>query len=333
MPSLLRICDDPDVHRRLVVIATLSSSALAAPPPISIKVQNGSLYDVSRQLSEASGCRVTAFGNATVDLDITNATLWDVLAKLEVDYGIATRFRRAGQQIVLEPKGRPSMPSFDIFPSNPTWTKNWRSANGWASALLPGQGATKRAQLALVGHESFTVEKVVIERAAMGAKAIKVTAGVPVSAGVCEPAVIELDLETDAKKLSLRGHVVIKQAKRIEKKVQVPLDDSVVDLAEGRLRIHIASRPSNGQREIHIGWDGMGESVKVDVQLVDEQGAPIRTNGRGSGYSSSGQGHEKFTLTPSGKLFVILKLPSKTTTEEKIPFRFDNESLAPPATP
>nr|MBA3403245.1 hypothetical protein [Gemmatimonadaceae bacterium] len=69
-------------------------------------------------------------------------------------------------------------------------------------------------------------------------------------------------------------------------------------------------------------------SVKVDVAILDERGAPVSASGRGSGFSSTGQGHADYTIAnPTGKVYAVLKLPSTVTTSESIPFRFDNESL------
>ena len=312
-----------------IALVLMAAVADAAPRPINIKVQNGQLFDIARQLSDQSGCRVTAWGTAKLDLDVTNATLWDALARLEVDHQIKTGFRTGGQ-IILEPKGSPTANSFAAIDPQPSWTKHWRGALEWAVALL-GDRAKARARLVLLGLSNGTIDKVVIDKATSGGKALKVAPGLPVSLSACEPGTVILDLDSDVKKLSLRGHVLVKVPKVIEKRVVVPLDDSVVDLAEGRLRIHVASMPpSNGRREVMINWDGMGTAVRVTTELVDDTGAPVKTSGRGSGFSSSGQAHESYSVPASAKVTAILRIPSSATSDEKIPFKFDNETLDPP---
>ncbi|MBA2540765.1 MAG: hypothetical protein H0V17_14090, partial [Deltaproteobacteria bacterium] len=131
-----------------LVLILMSGTLSAAPKQISIKVQKAPLHDVARKLSDASGCTVTAFGTTTLDLDITNGTLWDALAKLEVDHGVVSRFR--GRSILLEPKGSSTGASFGTITPNPTWTKHWRAVGSWAVALLPGDNPS-RVRLVVLG--------------------------------------------------------------------------------------------------------------------------------------------------------------------------------------
>ncbi len=311
-----------------IALVLVAAVAEAAPRPINIKVQNGHLFDIARQLSDQSGCRVTAFGTAKLDLDVSNATLWDALARLEVDHQIRIGFR--GGQILLDPKGTPVTSSFSTLDPQPSWTRHWRGALEWAVALL-GDHTKARARLVVLGLTNGTIDKVVIDKASSGGKPIKVAPGLPVALSACDPGVVILDLDSEVKKLSLRGHVIVKVPKVIEKRVAVPLDNSVVDIAEGRLRIHVASMPaSNGRREVLINWDGMGSSVRVTTELVDDTGAPVKTSGRGSGYSSSGQAHESYSVPATARVTAILRIPGTATSDAKIPFKFDNETLDPP---
>ena len=59
----------------------MSGVAVAAPKPVSIKVQNGRVFDVARQLSDQSGCRVSAFGIEQITFNVANVSLWDALAR------------------------------------------------------------------------------------------------------------------------------------------------------------------------------------------------------------------------------------------------------------
>lgn len=309
----------------------ITGTAAAAPKSISIKVQNGQLFDVARQLSDQSRCRVSAFGIDKVTFDVANVTLWDALAKLEADHGIRTVFQRGGG-ISLETKSGPARSSFNVLDPAPTWVKHWRSSPEWAVALLGDSSAT-RARLVVVGFENATVDKVVIDKASAGGRAITLATGVPVTLTACEPSAIVLDLPAPSTKLSVRGHVVARVPKQIEKRVVVPLDDSVVDIAEGRLRIHVASVLGNGARTVMVNWDGMGTPVRVTTELVDDTGAAVSASSRGSGYSSSGQASQSWSVPSSAKVTAILRIPSAATSEVKIPFRFDNEPLDKPASP
>lgn len=309
----------------------MSGVAVAAPRTITLKVQDAPLYDVSRKLAEQSGCRIMGFTHtAKVTLDVTNATLWDVLAKLEIDFGIQTQFR--GSQIVLEQGAGQSRSYWGIDPQ-PTWSRHWKGgAGGWATAVV-GDTVDTRAKLAILGLDAGTVEKITFDKAVSGGKNLKVSPGVPIQINPCEPAVVILDFDSAPKKLTLRGHALVRIPKQIEKRVAVPLDNSIVDIAEGRLRLHIGSKVDPNYRKIHVGWDGMGEQVKVSVALVDDQNKPVSTSGRGTS-SSMAMGSEDFTVDASlTKLFVVLKIPGTATTDEKVLFRFDNETLDKPQAP
>lgn len=306
----------------------MSGVALAAPRPISIKLQDAPLFELARQLSDQSGCRVSAFGIDKISFTVANLSLWEILAKLEADHGVRSVFQRGGG-ISLETKPGPPRSSFNVLEPPPTWLKHWRSSPEWAVALL-GDVAGSRARLVLLGFENATLDKVTIDKAATGGKSINVATGSPVTLTACEPGVVTVDLPTPATKLTLRGHAVIKVPVVIEKRVQVPLDDSVVDLAEGRLRLHVASLPGSGSRTVMVNWDGMGVPVRVSAELVDDTGAPISASGRGSTFSSSGQASQSWTVAASAKVTAILRIPSTLTSEHKVPFRFDNEPLDRP---
>lgn len=310
-------------------VALISTAAAAAPRPVTIKVKDAPLYDVARMLGEQTGCRIAGFATAErVSLDVTNGTLWDVLAKLEVDYGILTQFR--GGQLFLDKRGA-STRYWGLEP-NPTWSRHWRGgSSGWAVALL-GDVVDTRARLVVLGVEGGAVDKLVIDKASAGARLVK-TAPLPVPFGACEPAAIPLELDAAAAKLTLRGHLVIKLPKLLERRVTVPLDDSVVDVAEGRLRLHVASKLERGARVVHVGWDGMGDPANVSVALVDDTDTPVPTSGRGS-TSSNTMGSSDFTVAASlTKLVVVVRLPGTATSEEKVRFRFDGEPLDRPARP
>ena len=306
----------------------MSGVALAAPRPISIKLQDAPLFDLARQLSDQSGCRVSAFGIDKVSFTAANLSLWEVLAKLEADHGIRTVFQRGGG-ISLETKTSPPRSSFNALDPTPTWLKHWRSSPEWAVALL-GDASAARARLVILGFENATVDKVVIDKASTGGKAINVATGVPITMTACEPGAVVLDLPAPATKLTLRGYAVVKVPKVIEKRVQVPLDDTVVDIAEGRLRLHVATMPMNGARIVMVNWDGMGVPVRVTTELVDDTGKPINASGRGSAFSSTGQASQSWTVASSAKVTAILRIPSAQTSEQKVPFRFDNEPLDRP---
>ncbi len=308
----------------------IPGTAAAAPTRISIKVQNGQLFDVARQLSDQSGCRISVFVGHNVTFDVANVSLWHALAKLEAAHGIRTMFQRGGG-ILLETKSGPPS-ALNVLDPAPTRVKHWRSSPEWAVALLGDSSAT-RARLALVGFESATVDKVIIDKASANGSAITLATGVPVTLTACEPGSIVLDLPAPSTKLSVRGYVVVKVPKQIEKRVVVPLDDSVVDIAEGRLRIHVASMLGTGSRTVMVNWDGMGTPVRVTTELVDETGAQIFASSRGSAYSSSGQSTQSWSVPSSTKVTVILRIPSAATNEVKVPFRFDNEPLDRPTAP
>jgi hypothetical protein len=306
----------------------MSGVALAAPKPISIKLQDAPLFDLARQLSDQSGCRVSAFGIDKLSFTAANLSLWEVLARLEAEHGIRTVFQRGGG-ISLEPRSSPPRSSFNVLEPTPTWLRHWRSSPEWAVALL-GDATPSRARLIVLGFDNASLDKVVIDKATAGGKSITVAAGSPVTLTACEPGVVTLDLSTPAGKLTLRGHAVVKVPKVIEKRVQVPLDDRVVDLAGGRLRIHVASMAGSGSRTVMVNWDGMGVPVRVTTELVDDTGAPISASGRGSAFSSSGQASQSWTVSSSAKVTAILRIPSTQTTDQKVPFRFDNEPLDKP---
>lgn len=308
----------------------VAGTAVAAPGQISIKVSQGRIHDVTTQLSQASGCRVSAMSGDRIDLDVTNASLWEVLAKLEVDFGLQSVFQRS-MILVENPKSTTgtSFARYGMLTPPPTFTRHWRVAGTWAVALLPSEAAGGNARLVLLGQDAYTIDKIVIDRATSGNKSIKVTATPPASTAACEPAVIPLALDTATKKISLRGHIVVKTAARAERKIAVPLDATVVDIAEGRLRMHLGSHVERGgSRQIRLSWDTMGDSIKLDTaQLVDDQGASVPASGRGSG-SSGSAGHQTWSISPTlTKLFVVVKLPTGATLEERVPLKLDNESI------
>lgn len=316
-----------------VLLLSLSGVSSAAPGQITLKVQQGDLWDVASKLAQASGCRISWFGASRhkIDLDVTAASVWEVLAKLEVDHGVVSRFSWSGITMEVPISGQKVMSRGDLEPP-PTWTRHWRVAGTQAVALLPGDPASggRTARLVVLDQDATTIDRVVIERATANGRKLTVTPGAGRATQACAPSVIDLALDGAPTKLSLRGHVVLQRATSIVHKIEVPLDDRVVDLSEGRLRVHIASSPRNTGREIHLGWDGMGEATRVTAKLVDEQGAPVTTAGHGSGYGSNGMGHERWTVSASpGKLFLIVSMPSRKTVTEKLPFRFDNEPIAP----
>lgn len=309
----------------------ISGVAAAAPGPITLKVKDAPLHEIARKLAEQSGCRIMGFAaQAKASVDVTNATLWEVLAKLETTDGIYTQFR--GSQIVLDTQQAQSRVSWALSPA-PTWTRHWRAgASGWAVALL-GDTTGTRARLAVLGLSSGTIDKVTIAAAISNGKPLKATAGVPVALTACDPAVVSIELGGAPTKLTLRGQLAIKLPTVVERRIAVPLDDSVVDIAEARLRVHIASSLEAGNRSIHVGWDALGARVKIEAQLVDDQDQVVNAHGRGS--SSMGtMGSESFTVPGTAtKLFVLLKMPGSGTVEEKVTFRFDNEPLDKPTRP
>jgi hypothetical protein len=319
---------------RWLPLVLVSSVAAAAPGQISFKVTQGDLWDVSSKLSQASGCRVSWFGASRhkIDLDVTSASVWDVLAKLEIDHGVQTRFTFGGVSIeapTAGSSGQRMMMAGDLKPP-PTWTKHWRVAGTHAVALLPAETGGRAARLIVLNQDAATIDRVVIERATANGRTVTVTPGAISKAVPCAPAIVELGLDSAPKKLSLKGYVVLQQPKTVERKIAVPLDDSVIDIAEGRLRVHVASRDRSGRREIHLGWDNMGDNVRVTAKLVDDQGAPITTTSHGSGSSSSGLGHESWTVAANpGKLYLVITLPSGSMVTEKLPFKFDNEPIEP----
>src|SRR5687768_11646173 len=125
------------MRRWCLLVLMISDIAAAAPKRITLSARQESLHNVANTLSSVGGCRIMAFGSATVDLDVTNATLWQVLAKLEIDHGIATQFR--GTTISLEPTSTKSIQGFGL--DELSWTKHWRPVGASAIALLPGPGA------------------------------------------------------------------------------------------------------------------------------------------------------------------------------------------------
>jgi hypothetical protein len=320
----------------LAALAALAGVAHAAPGAITLDVKNEQLSSLAAKLSQQSGCRIAAFNGPTVDLSVANASLWEVLSDLEAKQKIFSRVQYG--TITLDPNGsaRSNMPA--QRGSFLSWVTEWRSKGPWAIALVGGQGwsappppqGESRARLMLIGQLPYSIDKLVIDAAVADKKPVKVTTNIR-AASACHIAELDIVIPVPTvTKLSLRGHLVLKTSKLIERKVEVPIDDRVVDIAEGRLRIHVASKPVGAQRDIHIGWDNMGETVQISADVVDDQGASVRSSGRGSGTSSSGQGYESRTVAATGgKLFVVLRIPGGPAADEKLPFKFDDEKLTP----
>ncbi len=323
--------------RPVLILVALAGVARAAPGTITLDVKNESLSDLATKLSRQSGCRVAAFGGPTVDLSVANASLWEVLAELEAKQKIFSRVQYGTITLDLNGSARSNHPA--QRGSFLSWVSEWRSKGPWAIALVGGSGwssapppqGESRARLLFIGQVPYSIDKLVIDAAAADKKPVKVTSTAH-SVSACHIAELEITIPVPAvTKLSLRGHLALKVTKLVERKIEVPMDDRVADLAEGRLRVHVASKPfGSGQRDVHVGWDNMGDPVQITVDVVDEQGNSVRAGGRGSGTMGSGQGYESRTVPAGGgKLFVVLKIPGGPAADEKLPFKFDDEKLAP----
>jgi len=314
----------------LLLLALIGAADASPKGGITLHVKNASLQDVATQLSAASPCRVIPLGVARVTLSLDNKSLWEVLARLETDANVSSTIEHGMINLNDTPR------------SNLSWANDWRTRGPWAIAYAPGAGglmmtrggvpAVTDAHLSLIGLQPYKVEKIVVERAVAGRKPFKVTAKLPMFPPMpCDTVTIglELDVPPTTQRVSVRGYIVAEIPSTQTRRVEVPFDDSVVDLAEGRLRIHVASRPSSGGREIYVGWDSLGDQVTIGVKIVDERDLPIQSSGGGSG-SGGSQGHRSiYTTWTSGKRYAILTLPSGVSTRDKIPFRFDNMPVKP----
>ncbi len=313
-------------------VASLFTSALAAPPPITIQLKGGSVRDLAKVLESATSCHVMPMSAAPITLSVTNKPIWQVLSKLETA-GLRARIEHG--MISLTPHG---------FGHYPSWVTDWHGHGAWATALVPGRGgglflrsgaAKPHVRLWLLGFEPYTFDKVVIERATSKRRPFQVTTRAPTfPPQPCDPASIdlELDLPSTARRVSLRGYIQVHTQATAIRKVEIPFDDSVVDVAEGRLRVHVASRPGRqpGYRRVHVGWDNMGDPATVKVTIVDGAGKPVHANTRGSGSSGSAGHQDQGFQWITGKRYAILELPTaKGGNTEKIPFRFTNQSIVP----
>jgi hypothetical protein len=321
--------------------AVVLAAQVAEAQPVTVNV-NGPLSELATQLSASSPCRFMALGTGQVNLAMTNVSTWDVLAKLEAQHGIHSRL--TGGTIFLEPNPRPSSPNDPML----TWAKDWQRHRSWAIAYAPGPRYRmtysggggpppdeRHARILLLGTQGYVIDKVVIERASAGKTTLSAeTSIVTPSPWACDPATIDLTIKA-AKSIStasVRGHVVVKLPRVAERRVAIPFNDDVVDIAEGRLRVHVASRPRGaGDREVYVSWDGMGEPTVLRVKIVDDKGQPVVSKSNSSS-SSTSQGRETRVIAwSSGTLYAVVTLPTKAAPlEEKIPFRFDNVVLDKP---
>ncbi len=307
--------------------------ALAAPTkPITIHVKGAQLHEVARQLGDATGCMFFPMASQPIDLSVDKLPLWDVLTKLEVENQIYATVQMG--HIMLRDQ---------VTPKEPTWASDWRRWGEWAIAYKPGppgggrlmmnppSPTARSARLWVVGVRDATIDTVVIDAATVGKAKENLQSKIHDAVmGPCREGVIELSIDTAATRVSFRGHVGLKVPKTVERRVQVPAGDDVTDFAEGRLRIHVASRADGSGRQIHVGWDGMGERTSVGVAIVDENGQPVPVTGRGSSSSGSqGSDDRSVAAWTTGKRFAILTLASGAFTDETIPFRFDDVPLDP----
>jgi hypothetical protein len=307
--------------------------ALAAPTkPVTIHVTGAPLHEVARKLGDATGCMFFPMGGQSIDLSVDKLPLWDVLTKLEVENQIYATVQMG--RVMLRDQAQPK---------EPTWATDWRRWGEWAIAYKPGppgggrlmmsppSPTARSARLWVVGVRDATIDTVVIDAASAGKAKGNLQSKIHDAVmAPCREGVIELSIDTAAPKVSFRGHVGLKVPKTVERRVAVPAGDEVVDFAEGRLRIHVASRAQGTSRQIHVGWDGMGEPTSIGVEIVDENGQPVPDTGRGSSSGGSqGSSDRTVAVWTTGKRFAILTLASGAFTDETIPFRFDDVPLDP----
>jgi hypothetical protein len=313
-----------------IVLATVS---VAGAQPISVDV-NGSVRDLATHLSTVTSCRVVAMGNESVNVKMANVSLWDVLAKTEAQHGIRSTIDMGMIRLESGTAQRPNRIGAAL-----SWTKDWQRFKAFAVGYAPGSrwGASgeRIARLLVLNTEHYSIEKVVFDSATADGAKISPSHTVDAASRPCEAATIELKLPVAATvtKVSLRGHVIARIAATVERRVAVPMNDDVVDLKEGRLRIHIASEPAGaGHRKVYVGWDSLGESMApIKVELVDDKGAPLSSGSQGSS-RGGGQGREtrKVAWNGMGTIYAVIKIPKPGTgTEYKLPFKFDNVPIDP----